>query len=334
MNWLRNHTKGILLSLAVAVVAVGLGSVFPLIGGAVFGIVLGMVVGNFIGSPEGSTQGIQFTGKKILQWAIVILGGGLSLKQVYVTGISSLSIIIFTLSSAFLSAFVVGRILRIPFKMTSLIAMGTAICGGSAIAAISQIIEAEDQDIAYAISTVFMFNVVAVLIFPSLGHLMNMSSHGFGMWAGTAINDTSSVVAAGYSYSNESGAYATIVKLTRTTMIIPLSLVFAAVMAFKGGSGSVTTRSRYDVWKIFPWFILWFLVASLLNTGGVISARYAAGCTDAGKFLIVLALSAIGLNSNLKAMLRTGSRPLLLGLIVWIAVVASSIVVQKFTGQW
>lgn len=334
MNWFRENRKGILLSLAVALAAAGLGSLFPLIGGAVFAIVLGIAVGNFVGKPEGSLPGIRFTGKRILQWAVVVLGGGLSLKQVYVTGISSLSIMVFTLSSAFLTAIIVGRILHIPFKMTSLIGMGTAICGGSAIAAISPIIEAEDQDIAYAISTVFMFNVVAVLIFPALGHWMNMSSHGFGMWAGTSINDTSSVVAAAYSYSNESGAYATIVKLTRTTMIIPLSLVFAATMAFKSGSTSGTGRSRYSFLTIFPWFILWFLAASLLNTAGIISPRYAAACTDAGKFLIVLAMSAIGLNSDLGAMRRTGGRPILLGLIVWIVVAATSVFVQGYSGQW
>jgi uncharacterized integral membrane protein (TIGR00698 family) len=333
MAWLKENIKGILLSLIVALVALFLGSLLPIVGGAVFGILLGILFGNIIGKPDGTSKGIQFTSKRILQWAIIALGGGLSLKQVLSTGISSFSIMVFTLSAAFITAYVFGRLLKIPFKMNSLIGMGTAICGGSAIAAISPIIEAEDKDIAYAISTVFLFNVIAVLIFPALGHLMNLSQHGFGLWAGTAINDTSSVVAAAYTYGNEAGAYATIVKLTRTTMIIPISLIFAVVMIVKKEKEAEKKHVHYSIVKIFPWFILWFLAASLLNTTGIINGQAAIFCTEAGKFMIVLALSAIGLHSDFRAMVRTGLKPMLLGLIVWTVVAVTSIMVQKFTGQ-
>lgn len=333
MAWIKENVKGIILSLIIALAAVYLGSVFPLVGGAVFGILLGITFGNTIGRPEGTAKGIHFTSKKVLQWAIIVLGGGLSLNQVYRTGISSLYIMLFTLSAAFITAYLFGKLLKIPFKMTSLIGMGTAICGGSAIAAISPIIEAEDQEIAYAISTVFMFNVIAVVIFPALGRMMAMTQHGFGLWAGTAINDTSSVVAAAYSYGNEAGAYATIVKLTRTTMIIPISLIFAVFMAFKKEKEAEKRHVHYNFIKIFPWFILWFLAASLLNTAGIINQQAAVFCTEAGKFMIVLALSAIGLHSDFRAMVKTGLKPMLLGLIVWAAVAITSIVVQKLTGR-
>jgi uncharacterized integral membrane protein (TIGR00698 family) len=333
MAWLKENIKGIILSFVIALAAVYLGSLFSIVGGAVFGILLGIIFGSTIGRPEGTAKGIHFTSKKVLQWAIIVLGGGLSLNQVYKTGLSSLYIMVFTLSAAFIAAYLFGKLLKIPFKMTSLIGMGTAICGGSAIAAISPIIEAEDQEIAYAISTVFMFNVIAVIIFPALGRMMAMTQHGFGLWAGTAINDTSSVVAAAYSYGNEAGAYATIVKLTRTTMIIPISLIFAAVMAFKKEKEAEKKHVRYNFVKIFPWFILWFLLASLLNTAGIINRDAAAFCTEAGKFMIVLALSAIGLHSDFRAMVKTGLKPMLLGLIVWAAVAITSIIVQKLTGQ-
>jgi uncharacterized integral membrane protein (TIGR00698 family) len=241
---------------------------------------------------------------------------------------------IFTLSTAFAAAYAFGRLMRVPLKLTSLIGMGTAICGGSAIAALSPIIEAEDEDIAYSISTVFLFNVVAVLIFPPLGHLLGLGDSAFGLWAGTAINDTSSVVAAGYAFSDAAGAYATIVKLTRTTMIIPISLIFASVVAVQkkreAGKGK---EVNYSFAKIFPWFILWFLAASLLNTVGIIHGQTAAAISEAGRFFIVVALSAIGLNANVRQMTNTGFRPMALGLIVWAGVALSSLAVQFASGQ-
>ncbi|MEI7641003.1 MAG: putative sulfate exporter family transporter [bacterium] len=334
MAWFIKNTKGILLSLGIALVAVYLGSLVPLVGGAVFGILLGIAFGNILSLPKGTVEGIQFTSKRVLQWAIIALGGGLSLSQVYTTGLASLSVMLFTLSAAFIAAYIFGKILKVPFKLTTLIGMGTAICGGSAIAAISPIIEAEDQDIAYAISTVFMFNVIAVIIFPPLGHLMGLSQHGFGLWAGTAINDTSSVVAAAYTYGNDAGAYATIVKLTRTTMIIPISIIFAIFTFFKHSKEANAKQVHYSFVKIFPWFILWFLAASLLNTTGIIKQDTAKIFTEVGKFMIVLALSAIGLNSDFKKMLKTGLKPMILGLIAWLAVAATSLIAQKLNGQF
>jgi uncharacterized integral membrane protein (TIGR00698 family) len=333
MKWLAENFKGILISLVIAMAAVFLGNIFPIVGGPVFGILLGILFGNIIGRPDGTAHGVRFASKNILQWAIIALGGGLSLKQVYVTGMSSLYVMMFTLSAAFLTAFILGRLMKIPLKLTSLIAVGTAICGGSAIAAISPIIEAEDRDIAYAISTVFMFNIIAVILFPALGHLMGLSQRGFGLWAGTAINDTSSVVAAAYSYGNDAGAYATIVKLTRTTMIIPISLIFAAVTFINREKQSEEKHVHYSFVKIFPWFILWFLAASLLNTTGIIDARAAHIFTETGKFMIVLALSAIGLHTDFKKMVETGYRPMVLGFIAWVVVAVTSLLVQKFTGQ-
>lgn len=334
MKFINHNGPGLVVAIGLALVAHYLGNIFPIVGGPVFGIVLGLFIGNLWSKPKTVTAGLTFASKKVLQWAIIALGGGLSLSQVYKVGLTSFSVMIFTLSVAFITAYGIGRLMQIPLKLTSLIGMGTAICGGSAIAAISPIIEAEDQEIAYSISTVFLFNIMAVLIFPPLGHLLNFSDQAFGLFAGTAINDTSSVVAAGYAYSNAAGAYATIVKLTRTTMIIPISLIFAAIVAIRkkytlGQNSAVNYRFK----AIFPWFILWFLVASLLNTAGIITGRTAALCTETGKFLIVVALSAIGLNSDFKKMMKTGFKPMLLGLIVWISVTVTSIIVQFATGQ-
>lgn len=334
MNKFKETAPGIIFALLLAIVATLLGKLVPIIGGPVFGIVLGIFISNIFGKPVYTKKGLGFASKKILQWSIIALGGGLSLTQVYKTGLSSLYVMIFTLTTAFVTAYGFGRLMGVPIKLTSLIGMGTAICGGSAIAAISPIIEAEDKDIAYSISTVFMFNVIAVLIFPPLGHLLGFSDKAFGLWAGTAINDTSSVVAAGYAFSNAAGAYATIVKLTRTTMIIPISLIFAFVVSLqKKKSANASGEVNYSFRKIFPWFIVWFLVASLLNTVGVINGQLAGYMTETGKFFIVVALSAIGLNSDFKQMLKTGFKPMLLGLIVWGSVTLMSLIVQFTSGQ-
>ncbi len=334
MNWIKKNFSGIILAIVIAIVAWMLGSLVPIVGGPVFGIVLGIIINNTFGKPKITVPGIMFTSKKILTWAIVVLGAGLSLTQVLKTGLSSLSVTIFTLSASFIVAYGVGKLLGIPYKLKTLIGVGTAICGGSAIAAISPIIEADDMDISYSISTIFLFNIIAVLIFPPLGHLLGFSDKAFGLWAGTAINDTSSVVAAGYAYSNVAGAYATIVKLTRTTMIIPISLIFAFITSYKKKKeAKKDSKVNYSFVKIFPWFIIWFLVASLLNTLGMFKGNSIIYINNLGKFMIVMALSAIGLNTDFKKMVSNGLKPILLGFIVWVSVASVSILVQFITGQ-
>lgn len=334
MAWLRVSGPGILLSLGIALVASFAGAAFPLVGGAVFGILIGITAGTVTASGPSFVPGLNFTSKKVLQWAVIILGSGLGLGQVYATGAESLIIIVVTISAALLIAVIAGRLLRVPFNLKSLIGVGTAICGGSAIAAIAPVVDAEDQEISYAISTVFLFNVVAVFIFPPLGHVLGMTQEGFGLFAGTAINDTSSVVAAGYTYGNGAGDYATVVKLTRTLMIIPIALAFVAVMVRRKRAARQEAGTSFSIAGIFPWFILGFLAMSAVNTSGLLGSHAVAVLKDAGKFLIVMALSAIGLKTDLKKMLATGPRPMVLGLIVWVTVALTSILVQSVGGQW
>ena len=321
---------GLLLSAGIAAVAFGLGQWLPLVGGPVFGIVLGVVVRNLVAPPTACQPGIRFAGKQILQWSIVALGLGLSLTQVARTGMDSLAVTLVSVAAAFLAALLLGRLLGIPSKLKLLIGAGTAICGGSAIAAVTPIIKADEHDTAFAISTIFLFNLVAVLVFPALGHLMGMSPEGFGLWAGTAINDTSSVVAAGYAYGKEAGDHATIVKLTRATLIIPLCLMLAAIEAWrhkKHGGGD------FSLWRVVPWFILWFVVASAVSTAGLIPDAWQPAIRLGAKLLIIVALTAIGLSADLRRMAATGFRPIALGLGVWAAVALSSLAVQYATGQ-
>jgi uncharacterized integral membrane protein (TIGR00698 family) len=321
---------GVGACVGVAAVAIGLAHYVPLVGGAVFAILLGIVVGNAFRLSPVVKPGLAFCSKRVLQWAIIVLGGGLSLTQVWRTGRESAVVMLGTLTIALVLGWLLGKALRVPTRLASLIGVGTGICGGSAIAAVAPIVEAEDEEIAFAISTVFLFNVVAVVIFPLLGHLMKMTDTGFGLWAGTAINDTSSVVAAAYSYSPAAGDYATITKLARTTMIVPIALGFALLRAraCQGTGSTVCLR------KIFPWFVLGFLGMALLNTLGAFGPALPAHISEAGRMLIAVALAGVGLGTNLRGMVKTGPRPIVLGLLVWASVALSSLGLQWLLRQF
>jgi uncharacterized integral membrane protein (TIGR00698 family) len=274
---------------------------------------------------------LQIATKKVLQWSIIALGFGLSIQQVARTCHDSLWVTLVTICVAFGSAYLLGKWLKIAAKLQVLIGVGTAICGGSAIAAVTPIIKSDDHETAFAISTIFLFNVVAVFTFPMLGHWLSMSDLGFGMWAGTAINDTSSVVAAGYSYSKEAGDYATIVKLTRATLIIPICL---ALVFFQAWQHKKRGGRDFHLARIFPWFILWFLVASAVSSLGLIPSILQGPLHFMAEFLIIVALTAIGLSSDLRRMVSAGIRPILLGLGVWVSVSVSSLMVQQYMGSW
>ena len=337
---------GILACLIIAVPAWLLGNKFPIIGGPVFGILIGMLLA-FLKRPESLNPGIKFTSKYILQYSIILLGFEMNLFNVIKVGGQSLLVMLFTLTASFVTAYFLGKAMKIDGNTTTLIGVGTSICGGSAIAATAPVIRAKDEDVAQAISTIFLFNIIAVFIFPPLGHLMGLSDTGFGMWAGTAINDTSSVVAAGASWSSAAGnntalAFATIVKLTRTLMIVPITLVLAVYTARKlskkkaersSGGESSEADSNFSFVKVFPWFVLGFVLTAVLNTFLPIPVSVSEALVKIGKFMIVMAMSAIGLNTNLKKLLTNGLKPILLGLSCWFVVAAVSLIVQHFIGM-
>ena len=326
-QWLKIF-PGIMLILLIALPAYCLGGLLPLVGGPVIGILSGIIVA-FWQRPAWYQEGITFTAKKILQASIILLGFEMNFYRVLEVGSQSLHVMIFTLSAALLTAYAAGRYLKIDQNTKILVGVGTAICGGSAIAATAPVIAANNKDIAYSVSTIFLFNIAAVFIFPFTGHLLGMSDIGFGMWAGTAINDTSSVVASGYSFSNAAGNFATIVKLTRTLMIIPVTLALALFTARKQ-----TDNSRFRFVKVFPWFIVGFLATSLLSTMEVLPAVAGKALSQTGKFFIVMAMTAIGLNTHFKQLISNGRGPILLGLACWLAVAVVSLAVQYYLALW
>ena len=339
MKTVKRYLPGCALALVIAAAAKLLERLenaagLHLIGASVIALFIGMLVNHFYPPNEATKPGIRFTSKKILKFAIILLGASLNIRTVLTVGRFSLTVMVFTLATCFGLGALIGKALELNWKTSSLINAGTGICGGSAIAAIAPVIDATDLDIAYGMSATFLFDMVMILVFPLLGRWLGLSDAAFGLWAGTAVNDTSSVVATGYAFSEAAGDFATMVKLTRTLAIIPAVLVFAAIVVHKkkkeaaGQSAAV----RVNMKSVFPWFILGFLAMSALCSLGVIPAALAAGLKSASKFLMVAALAAIGLNTNFKELCRSGAKPMLHGFIISLLVVLVAIAVEYAIG--
>ena len=329
---IKNNALGVILCLIISLPAYYLGKQFPLVGGPVFAILMGMIITCFLKDKSKVQKGITFTSKKILQYAVILLGFGMNLKDILKIGSSSLPIIISTITTSLIVAFVLCKLLKIPSKIATLIGVGSSICGGSAIAATAPVIEADDEEIAQAISVIFLFNILAALIFPTLGGLLGLSNDGFGLFAGSAVNDTSSVTATASAWDGIHGSntldQATIVKLTRTLAIIPITLV----LAFKRTHDNEKSNSKVDLKKIFPYFILFFVLASIITTVFNLSNNITAPIKDLSKFFIIMAMAAIGLNTNIVKLIKSGGKPILLGFSCWAAITVVCLSMQALLG--
>lgn len=355
MNKVKNNITGIAVCIVIALSATVLSKLsigsfsFEIIGAPVFSIIIGMLITLAfpkLNSHKNLKDGIKFTSKKILQWAVIILGFSMNLSTVVKVGGKSLPVIISTISVSLITAYIMMKVMKIDSKIACLIGVGSSICGGSAIAATAPVIEADDEEVAQSISVIFLFNVLAALIFPSLGHAIGFGSEGFAVFAGTAVNDTSSVTAAA---STAEGIYgvdgilssAVTVKLTRTLAIIPITLALAVYRTGKAKKSESKTDG-YSIKKIFPFFILYFAAASLITTiaGSMPESAFTSFYSDSfvpaakwtAKFFIAMAMSAIGLNTNIVKLIKNGRKPILLGLCCWTMITLVSILVQMATG--
>ncbi len=333
--------RGVLFALVIAVPAWLLGKQFEVVGGPVFAILLGMVLALLVPAEKGEplAAGIKFTSKKILQYAVILLGFGLNLAQIAQVGMTSLPIIVSTIATSLVVSFVLCRALNIPGKISTLIGVGSSICGGSAIAATAPVIEADDEEIAQAISVIFLFNVIAALVFPTLGGALGLTNEGFGLFAGTAVNDTSSVTAAAAAWDGmHPGANtldsATIVKLTRTLAIIPITLALAFWQLRQARRAGTDAQSTFSLRRAFPLFIVFFVLASVVTTVFSLPAAVTAPIKELSKFFIVMAMAAIGFNTNIVKLVRTGGKPILMGAACWVAIAVVSLGMQHLLGIW
>lgn len=341
MSFIKKNAPGILLCLAIAIPSWFLGTAFPIVGGAVIAILAGMVLTLIIKNKGVLESGIKFTSKKVLQWAVVLLGFGMDLNVVLETGKQSLPIIVCTITISLVVAFLLNKVVKMPSKVATLIGVGSSICGGSAIAATAPVIDADEEEVAQSISVIFLFNVLAALLFPSFGQLIGFdttSGEAFGIFAGTAVNDMSSVTATAstwdgmFNLGTATLDKAVTVKMTRTLAIIPITLVLALIRTKKeknSGAGQVNLK------KIFPFFILFFIAASVITTIAVsrgVSASVFDPLKTLSKFMIVMAMAAIGMNTNIVKLVKSGAKPILLGFCCWVSITGVSLLLQHVMG--
>ena len=345
-SWFRS-SPGLWLAVGVAVVASIVGRTFPIVGAPVTGIVIGLTLATIIKPGALLRPGIAVASTTILQASVVVLGSQLTLIQVVRVGLGALPVMLGTLSVALVAAYWIGRWLGVNGNLRTLIGVGPGICGASAIAAVTPVIGAVGVDVAYAISTIFLFNVSSVLAFPIIGHLLGMSQHAFGLFAGTAVNDMSPVVATATTYGHAATSYAIVVKLTRTLLIIPISLALAALTPRlerraalpgstgqnnKSGTHTVASRPRIRIGRLVPPVLIGFLIVAAANTIGLIPGGLHPTLSQMSIFLITVALSAVGLSTDLAGLRRAGRRPLILGAALWIVVSLTSLGLQHLTG--
>lgn len=326
---------GVFICFALAGGSVLLENLIPgdLVSASIIALFAGTIINSFF-HPDWMKPALKFTSKKILKFAIILLGASLSVNVIVSVGKMTFFVMIFTFLMCFGGGYFIRKLFGLNWKLSNLISAGTGICGGSAVAAIAPVIDAEDKDVAFAMSSTFLFDMVMVALYPIMGRLLGLSDIAYGIWAGTSVNDTSSVVASGYAFSEMAGDFATMVKLTRTIAIIPTVLVFAyiGIRMKRKEMQSQSEGKKVNMMKVVPWFILGFLAMASLNSLGFIPADVSAVIKAISKFLMVTALGAIGLNTSLTDFKRAGLAPMFYGITIDTLVTITALVVIWFMG--
>ncbi len=335
MNSILNTNRGkfilgVAVCFAVAALAVLIERLIPgdLLGASIIALFLGTMINSFF-HPDWLKPALKFTSKKVLKIAIVLLGASLSVNTIMSVGKMTFFVMIFTFAMCFGGGYFIRKLFGLNWKLSNLISAGTGICGGSAVAAIAPVIDADDKDIAFAMSSTFLFDMVMVALYPIMGRLLGMSDIAFGIWAGTSVNDTASVVASGYAFSEAAGDFATMVKLTRTIAIIPTVLVFAYI-GTRIKQKEMQTESggqKVNLLKIIPWFIGGFLALAVLNGIGCIPVEVSGIIKNVSKFLMVTALAAIGLGTSITDFKKAGFAPMFYGITIDTLVTLTALVV-------
>ncbi len=313
-SWSK-RTSGIILVVAIAIIAQFLGGLFPLIGGILFAIIIGIILNNTIGVKSNFESGLSFVIKDLLKLAVIFLGAGLNLNAIIKVGQQSIVVVFVSVILGIGLTFWFGKLLKLERTLTLMIGVGTSICGATAISCVKGVLEAKDDETAYAISTIVFFNLIAFFVYPVVGHLFQLDDLSFGIWTGTAVHDTSSAVAVGFAYSDEAGEIATTVKLARTLFLLPVIIILPLLMNNRK-KGSIQQSLK----EAFPWFIVWFLSMSILNSIGLIPVIVQELSSEIAKFIIIMVMAAVGMQVNLKGFAKIGIKPFLTGLFASITV--------------
>ena len=321
---------GVAICFAVAGLSIFAERLIPgeLLGASIIALFMGTIINSFF-HPTWIKPALKFTSKRILKVAIILLGASLSINTIMSVGKMTFFVMIFTFAMCFGGGYFVRKLFGLNWKLSNLISAGTGICGGSAVAAIAPVIDADDKDVAFAMSSTFLFDMVMVALYPLMGKALGMTDIAYGIWAGTSVNDTASVVASGYAFSEIAGDFATMVKLTRTIAIIPTVLVFAYIgtRMKQKELKEANDGQKVNLVKIIPWFIGGFLLLAILNSVGCIPSAASGILKGTSKFLMVTALAAIGLGTSITDFKKAGLKPMFYGITIDTLVTLTALIV-------
>lgn len=312
LAWIGAVVPGVLLAVAIAAAARLLSPIVRPVPDVVLALVAGIVIRNSIRTTR-VEPGAKFVLHFVLRGAIVLIGASLTLQSVAARGWSALGLIAGLVAIAFAVGIGLSRLSRLSTTMGILVGAGTAICGATAILVVSPIVRAKASETAYAVATIFTFNLLALVAYPIIGHWLNLGQTSFGTWVGTAVNDTSVVIATGFSYGQAAGGVATITKLTRTLFLLPLVVLIAVLYGLKEDGGMSRLAA---VRRAVPWFVFGFLGLAALRTAGAIPPTLLSLMAAIASFGIVMVLAAVGLNVDLRSLTRIGYRALAVGLLL------------------
>ncbi|SJZ48432.1 conserved hypothetical integral membrane protein [Consotaella salsifontis] len=323
---------GLATAAAIAAIAIalrnliGIAALSPLI----LSIVLGMVIANTVGAPAWAKPGITFSLRRILRFAIILLGLQLTLSQIGEVGARGLAVVVATLAATFLFTKAAGRLLGVERKLAELIAAGTSVCGASAVIATNTVTEGSDEDVAYAVACVTVFGSIAMIAAPFIGRLLSLDPVAYGLFTGATIHEVAQVVAAAFQGGDAAGHFGTIVKLSRVLMLAPLILALGFAAWDRSAEGPREGRARRGA--PMPWFVFGFLALVVVNSLVPISEEIHQGVAFLASFLLSMALAAMGLETHLGKLKRQGLRPALLGLLASLFIASFGLCAIKLAG--
>lgn len=311
-DWFSRHGTGLTLLVIIASFAFGIRNLpaLKIVSPLMLAILLGLLIRNTIGVPKSCLPGIQFSLRRLLRASIALLGLQLSLAQLMAMGSIGLSIVLLTLVCTFAFTLWMGRRLKVHPTLIYLIAAGTSICGASAVIAVNAVVEDSDENVAYAVAMVTVFGTCSMLLYPPLSALLHLTPTAFGIWCGVSIHEVAQVVAAAFQNGVVSGQVATIIKLSRVLLLAPMMLLLS-----RWPLGSETRNSTNRRAQPIPWFVLCFIGFIGINSLGVLPESFKIAIIQCNQFVLVIALAAMGLETNLKKIRQVGIQPLYLALL-------------------
>ena len=323
---IRSSAPGLAAAIVVALIArVVTGFLPAIVAEVTVAILIGIVVGTVAGPRMATlTAGLAFASQRVLRLGIILLGARLSLGEIARIGLPATGVIVITMAASLAIVLTVSRLVHIEGRLAVLIAVGSAVCGNTAIVATAPVIGARARDVAYAVATITLFGTLAVFLYPAVGRAIALPQPSFGLWAGIAVHDTSQVIATSAAYGPQALDVATVVKLIRNALMAPLLILIATGWAARGGDA--VGSARRGVRRAVPLFVLGFLALAALRTVGLLDAQQAAALDVAARALILVALAAVGMSIHLGELRETSWRPLAVGFTVALVVGLGSLV--------